>query len=84
MADVPVLCCACVERQRENAQLKKHNQELITLNQELRKQREEAQRSQHRQTTRFPRNQHKTRRRKPGQKKGHEASQRPTPTPAEI
>lgn len=79
-----MLCCACLELQRENAQLKKHNQELTTENQELRKQLEEERRGRHRQTTRFPRNKHKKRRRKPGQKEGHEASQRPTPTPEEI
>lgn len=84
MTDLPVLCCACLELQRENAQLKKRNQELTTENQSLRKQLDEALRSKHRQTTRFPRNQHKSRRRRPGQKKGHQASQRPTPTPEEV
>jgi transposase len=84
MTDLPVLCGACVDLQRENAQLKKHNQELTAVNQELRKQLDEALRSKHRQTTRFPRDQHKKRCRRPGQKKGHVASQRPTPTPDEI
>jgi len=54
MSHFPVLCCACLELQRENAQLKKHNQELQTENQELRKQLDEALRSKHRQTSRFP------------------------------
>ena len=84
MSDLPVLCCACLDLQRENAQLKKRNLELTTENLQLRKQLDEALRSKHRQTSRFPRNIHKKRRRRPGQKKGHEASQRPTPTPQEI
>ena len=84
MSDLPVLCCACLELQRENAQLKKHNHDLTAENRQLRKQLDEALRSKHRQTTRFPRHEHKKRRRRPGQKKGHEASLRPTPMPDEI
>lgn len=84
MNGLPVLCCACLELQRENAQLKKHNQELAAENLQLRQQLEEARRSNHRQTTRFPRDHHKKRRRRPGQKQGHDASQRPTPTPEEV
>ena len=84
MKPLPVLCCACLELQRENAQLKKRNQELQTENQELRKLLDEERRSKHRQTTHFPRDQHKKRRRRSGRKKGHDASQRPTPTPEEI
>jgi transposase len=84
MGHLPVLCCACLELQRENAQLKKRNLELQAENRELRQQLDEALRSKHRQTTRFPRNELKKRRRKPGQKKGHDASHRPTPTPEEV
>jgi transposase len=84
MDTLPVLCCACLELQRENKQLKKRNQELTTENRELRKQLDEALRSKHRQTTRFPRDKHQKRPRGPGQKHGHEASQRPTPTAAQV
>ena len=84
MKPLPMVCCACLERQRENAQLKKRNQELLIENQELRKLLDEERRSKHRQTTRFPRNEHQKRRRRVGRKKDHDASQRPTPTPEEI
>ena len=84
MANLPVLCCACLERDREIARLHKHNRELAAENQELRKQLEDALRSKHRQTVRFPRNQHKKRRRRPGRKVGHDASHRPTPTPEQV
>jgi transposase len=84
MADLPMLCCACAERDREIAKLKKRNGELETENRELRKQLDEALRSKHRQTTRFPRNQLKKRRKRPGRKKGHDASHRPTPTPDQV
>lgn len=84
MTDLPVLCCACAEREREMGKLKKRILELETENQKLRQQLDEALRSKHRQTTRFPRGTHQKRRRRSGQKKGHPASHRPTPTPEEV
>jgi transposase len=84
MNHLPVLCCACLELQRENAELKKRNRELLSENQEFRRQLDEALRSKHRQSTRFPRHQLKKRRRKPGREQGHDASHRPTPTPEQI
>jgi transposase len=84
MTDLPVLCCACSERDREIAKLKKRILDCETENQQLRQQLDEALRSKHRQTTRFPRGTHKKRRRRSGQKKGHPASHRPTPTPDEV
>lgn len=84
MADVPVRCCACLEREREIAKLKKHNQELTAEIRTLRQQLDEVLRSKHRQTTRFPRSAHKKRPRPPGREVGHEPAHRPTPTPHEI
>lgn len=84
MADLPVPCCACARKDREIAKLKSRILELESENRELRQHLEEALRSKHRQTTRFPRNHLKKRRRRPGRKGGHEASHRPTPTPDQV
>lgn len=80
------VCLTCVradeiiaQLNRRIAELERRVAELEVANKQLRENLDESQRALHRQTSRFARGKTKTRKKKPGRRRGHPAANRPIP-----